>query len=610
MPIGNELLNPIPGPNPGGTNLRYDPIYDKIKEARREEEDLPQGDSAYEIKRADWPLVIKLCTDALTNKSKDLQIAVWLAEALLRREGFGSFRQAIDLCRGLIEQFWDNIYPEAEDDDLELRATPLDWLGGRCDDQLKKVPLTKSGLNWYQYKESRSVGYEQDAADSEQKRAARDQAIADGKLTAEDFDKALTSTPKAFYQQRLEDINGCLEAVDALAQVSEARFGSFAPSFSGLRDQLELIRLAANSLLAKKREQEPDEPTAAPAEAAVAEAVAEPGDSWGAPAAAAAAPARAPVRRAALTAEPADKDDAFARVAAVARWLREQDRYSPVPYVMVRALRWAELRANGSDIDANLLEAPPTELRQQIKKLANDGSWDELIGVCEDATAMPCGRGWLDVQRYFCNACEQGGGYDYAKNAVLAELRALLADYPGLPQMTLLDDTPTANAETQAWLQTILPTTAAPAPQEDSWSAPPAQEPEEPSAPAEDRPPDAFELAKQAARSGRTGDAIEILTREAAQERSGRARFQRKIQLAQICMAAGYEAIAYPILEGLAAEMEQRRLEDWEPPETLANALGLLFRCMAKLKEEPEQKAKLYARICRLDPLKALELAK
>jgi hypothetical protein len=35
MPIGPELLSPIPGTNPGGVNLRYDPIYDKIKEARR-----------------------------------------------------------------------------------------------------------------------------------------------------------------------------------------------------------------------------------------------------------------------------------------------------------------------------------------------------------------------------------------------------------------------------------------------------------------------------------------------------------------------------------------------------------------------------------------------
>ncbi len=599
MPIGTELLNPIPGPNPGGVNLRYDPIYDKIKEARREEEDVPMDFLATELKKADWPLVIKLCSEALTKKTKDVQLAAWLTEALLRREGFAGFRQGLDLCRGLLEQFWDNLYPEAEEDDLELRATPLDWLGSRLDHSIKKVPVTNSGLDWFKYKEASSVGYEEEVGESEQKRAARDQAIADGKITGEEFDGALAATPKAFCQQRQADLEGCFEAVDALAQVCEARFGEFNPSFSGLRETLELMRQCNNGLLAKKRKQEPDEEAPAAEEGAVEE---EAGEAVGA-GGAAAAPARAPARKAALTAEPADKDDAFARVAAVARWLRQQDAYNPVPYVMVRALRWAELRANGSEIDANLLEAPPTELRQQVKRLANDSSWEELIGVCEEAMALPCGRAWLDLQRYFCKACYECGGYDNVQNAVLAELKALLQDYPGLRQMTLLDDTPTANAETQTWLESLI-VPAAPAEAESPAAAPPQEAPE---AGAE---PDAFERAKQAARAGRGNEAMEILVREAAQERSGRARFRRKMQLAQICLGGGHEAIAYPILEGLAAEIEQRRLEEWESPEMLAQALGLLFRCMTKLKEDPEQKARLYACICRLDPLRALELGK
>jgi len=32
MPFPDELLNPIDGANPSGVNLRYDPIFDKIKE--------------------------------------------------------------------------------------------------------------------------------------------------------------------------------------------------------------------------------------------------------------------------------------------------------------------------------------------------------------------------------------------------------------------------------------------------------------------------------------------------------------------------------------------------------------------------------------------------
>ena len=37
MPLRDDLLNPIPGDNPSGESLRYAPVFDKIKEARREE---------------------------------------------------------------------------------------------------------------------------------------------------------------------------------------------------------------------------------------------------------------------------------------------------------------------------------------------------------------------------------------------------------------------------------------------------------------------------------------------------------------------------------------------------------------------------------------------
>jgi type VI secretion system protein ImpA len=114
----------------------------------------------------------------------------------------------------------------------------------------------------------------------------------------------------------------------------------------------------------------------------------------------------------------------------------------------------------------------------------------------------------------------------------------------------------------------------------------------------------------EAARSGDVQQAVEILSREIAHERSGRARFQRKIQLAQICMSTGHEAIAYPILNEMADEIEHRKLEEWEASEVLAHPLALLFRCMNQLDGDAETKRKLYARICRLDPVQALACSK
>src|ERR1700694_6315960 len=115
MPLRDDLLNPIPGDNPSGANLRYAPVYDKIKEARRQDDDAPQGEWAHERKVADYKQVVKLASEALAAKSKDLQLAVWLTEAMLRTEGYAGLLASLKLCQSLIENFWDTLYPELED---------------------------------------------------------------------------------------------------------------------------------------------------------------------------------------------------------------------------------------------------------------------------------------------------------------------------------------------------------------------------------------------------------------------------------------------------------------------------------------------------------------
>src|SRR3954467_11897109 len=115
MPLRDDLLNPIPGDIPSGTNLRYAPVYDKIKEARRQDNDAPQGEWQREGKVADYVAIIKLAIEAIAKKSKDLQLAAWLTEALLNREGFPGLLQGLTLIKNLVEQFWDGLWPELDE---------------------------------------------------------------------------------------------------------------------------------------------------------------------------------------------------------------------------------------------------------------------------------------------------------------------------------------------------------------------------------------------------------------------------------------------------------------------------------------------------------------
>jgi type VI secretion system protein ImpA len=602
MPFRDDLLNPIPGENPGGENLRYAPVYDKIKEARREDDDAPQGDWQHARKTADYAQVIKLAGEALAKKSKDLQLAVWLTEAHIKTEGFSGLRSGLELIRGLIETYWDGLYPEIEDGEAELRAAPLDWLGSRSDSTLRNIPLTRNGLSWYRYKESLAAGFEA-GADTSAKLEARNAAIADGKLTGEEWEEGFRSTPKAFYATLEETLDAVLESIEILSPLCEEKFGDSAPSFGSLRTTVEELRHAVHVFLQKKRELEPD--AVAPSEEVAEEqpAEAETVGGWDTPA----AEPKPKARKAALTAEPADKDDAFQRVVSVAQYLRREDPYSPTPYLLLRGLRWGELRACGTDIDQTLLDAPPTEIRQGVKKHSLEYDWPQVLELAETAMGMPCGRGWLDLQRYTCKALTEIG-YPQIVQAIQSELNALIATYPGLPQTMLMDDTPAANPETQAWLKEIAAAPPeAPAP-ETAYSDAPVMEREASDSGVVEL--DANDLALEAARSGRPEEAINILTREVAAERSGRGRFQRRLQLAQLCIAIGHERIAHPILEQLAGEIDSRNLEGWEAPGMVAHTLALLYRCLDKMNTNPELKQQIYDRICRLDPMQALSCAR
>src|SRR6266571_3309005 len=378
MPLPEGLLNPIPGENPSGQNLRYDPVYDKIREARRAEEELQLSEEASKkdvwaraIKKADFVQVLKLST-----------------EALLVQEKIAGLTQGINLIRGLLENFWDTLYPEIEDGDLEMRFGPIEWVGARLDIQVRRVPLTKNKLDWFKFQESRRIGYEADAQGNDAKMAARRAAIEEKKCTGEEFDEAARNTGESYYRQLTADLTVAVESVNALETLCDEKFGREAPNFANLKKALEDLQDTVREFWKPAEEKGPED------EVATEEAETVLSDRE---VTAAAAPAR---KRAVASEEPADPEDAVRRMVALARYLRVANAASPVPYMVLRGLRWGELRANGPSLDGALLEPPPSETRQTLKKLGLEGQWSELLEGAEAAMSLPCGRGWLDLQRY------------------------------------------------------------------------------------------------------------------------------------------------------------------------------------------------------------------
>lgn len=577
-----EILSPIPGDDPAGPSLRYEPVYDEIKEARREDEDLPQGDWEAPRKTADWPRVLELTSGALAERSKDLWLAAWLTEALLRVEGIAGLRKGLEVTLRLLQAFWEHIHPEIEDGDAEMRAAPLGYIGVGLDGAVRMAPLSRSGHDLLQYRASSKVPTEAEARDDSEKQTQRERAVSEGRLTPEEFESGFASTPKAWYKAHAADLAGCLETLGELEAFGDERFGlEAAPGYKQLKEALAEVGRAGRELLQRKLELEPDP-------VSVEEDMVH--DGGGLRAAEARSEAGPPTTRRA----------AEERVAECARFMRAEDPTDPGPYLMLRGLRWGELRAGGGGPDPKLLAAPPTATRTRLKTLLLDEQWSDLLEAAEEVMATPFGRGWLDLQRYTFTALGAlGGPYEGVLQGIRGALAALLRDLPGLVDATLMDDTPTANRETLEWLgaegfgteESAEPRAAKPGPRA--------------------RPGGALDglldRSRQLVRSGQPERGIQLLMDAVEREQNERSRFLLRSHAAGIMVDAGLESVALPVLQDVHEQINQSQdLLEWEGGEVVAHPLGLLYRCIQRLEGRSDEE--LYQRICRLDPMMAIEL--
>jgi type VI secretion system protein ImpA len=326
------LLAPIPGAKPSGEDLRFLGPHDEIKKARRSDDQLPRGDWQRETKTANWNSVIKLASETLAEKSKDLQIAAWLTEALLKRYGIGGLRDGIELIVGLHDRFWDSMYPAIpEDGDLESRSGPLIWLDKELAIAVKGSPLTKpvkgraySYLHWEESREVDNLARKNPAALSA--------ALEDRKITGEQFDRAVTGTPLDQYISMYEDLNQTCRAVQALAETVDQKFGKDAPGLLQLKKSVDEYRALVERIIKKRGGTVPDTLVQRELDAQQGTSPAVPSDG-----------SIAATSSEGAGIEPVDRQDALRRLVAIGDFFRRTEPHTPIFYLVQRAVRWGDM---------------------------------------------------------------------------------------------------------------------------------------------------------------------------------------------------------------------------------------------------------------------------
>lgn len=331
----DALLEPISEESPTGEDPRADAspnsLYYTLKRERAsaraaERKSVHDGDSQEADKH--WQEVMDIAPRLLKEQGKDLEVASWYTEALVRRFGFQGLRDAFALIDGLVEHFWDGLYPMPDEDGVETRIAPLSGLNGEGAEgvlmaPVRKVPITEGNppgpFSLWQYQQALDL---QKLAD-EEAREAKEDSLGYG---LGDIEKAVTESTDTFFLDQRDDLDQALEHYRACGQRLDEHCGAQeAPPTRNIIEVLEECRGAINHLGRDKY--------AAQEDAEAEEAQSEQAEGGEPASGATAAPRKKQL----------DREEAFRQLREIARFFRETEPHSPVSYVLQKAVKWGNM---------------------------------------------------------------------------------------------------------------------------------------------------------------------------------------------------------------------------------------------------------------------------
>lgn len=322
------LLMPLSPDNPAGINLEYEQIYNDIRQARESDPDyLPQDEwTIAEPRRADWHKVRNLCITALSQQSKDLQISCWLVESLTHLHGIEGTETGFHFLSEFITHFWGQCWPALDNDGTTtFRYGKL----SRLDRDISQALYTRSLLglpesalaHWHKV-----LAFEHKICTWPDSR--NDFIAKEGDLTMATFDTLATQ----FSTIEISQQAGCLERLQKQLDRLEACYFSlsqeeahalFAQTRQTLNDIGDFLQRLSQRAIPLSNESINLKFTGATPESDMFEAE-----------------EHYPLR---VRDEPFSRELAISQMLSIAHFFRQTEPSSPVPFLMERAARWANM---------------------------------------------------------------------------------------------------------------------------------------------------------------------------------------------------------------------------------------------------------------------------
>ena len=238
------LLSPISSDQPCGQDLSFSNEFHAIKIAKTQDDPLlDQGDWLAEPKQADWHFVEQKSIELLIGKSKDLRLLGWLLEAWSNLYGFEGTAKALELMHRTLNEYWTQLHPEIEEEDLDQRLGLLQGSINHLIPLIKQVAIVnvpafslsdyEALLRQKNHLLKQVESYTDDANSSQ---------------ILEQFEQSLFNTSKSFQYQNYQHFSAILAEWSILKSMLDTLMGLDAPSFATIDTQLENIHTSLKKL--------------------------------------------------------------------------------------------------------------------------------------------------------------------------------------------------------------------------------------------------------------------------------------------------------------------------------------------------------------------------
>ncbi|MFW6335148.1 MAG: type VI secretion system protein TssA, partial [Desulfosalsimonas sp.] len=538
MDISSLGKTPISDDAPAGEDTTYLPEFEEIQN----EIDKLSVVTA-EAGQVDWNRVLDLSSRLLSEKSKNLLVAAYMGEALIKTRQLEGFHQGARVIRDLVENYWDEFFPPKKRKKGRINA--LKW--------------------WYDRAEKFLKNFEPEPMPQEQVDAVKETLKELDSMLAEKLDDAPVLRPLINYVDQIPVEAGKPEsAPQEPEQESKEAFQQAEPekAEAGKADDTQEKKETASEAVDTKDTQQGQ----APQEYLKSETKKPPSGS-----------VPAPPAPPAMAGEPeSDKDAnktlnaALDVMARLSRYYLKTNSANPMAYRLNRIYAWLTIDTLPMVQEENKTPLPPPDpvVKSSLEQQLARSDYENAVVSAE--ARLREHLFWLDLNRIAASGLESlGDKYAAAHEMVCRETALFVKGLPGLQDLAFSDGTPFCDSDTRVWLKSI---TAEDEPEDNTAGTNPNT-----ASNRQSRYEQVQDEAGRLAKNKKILDAVQLFQENLAHCGSGREKMLFCMGLSRMLLKAGKPEPALPHLEMLESMIDSHALEQWEP-DLAARGLELIYK--------------------------------